>query len=348
MDNDTFGSGAPRRQTPGHDTSPHDVVIDVRGLRRRYTSGARGATGFEAVSGVDLHVRRGELFALLGTNGAGKTSLLEVVEGLARPTGGTVRVFGRDPYRQRAQVRPRIGIMLQEAGFPSDLTAFETARMWAGTLAAPRPVEEALDLVALRGRADVAVSSLSGGERRRLDLALALLGRPEVLFLDEPTTGLDPESRRSAWDLVRGLLDDGTTVVLTTHYLEEAERLADRLAIMHGGRIVQEGTVAEIVGAEPAHVYVDEASVRPYLADLPLLPGETVTRVEGGTLAIATRDLQRSLAVLLAWATDRDVTFGRLEARPASLEQAFLALADEPGAPRTGHGATTDQTERAA
>ena len=224
----------------GRGRSRDDLVIDVQHLRRRYASSTHDRQGFEAVSGVDLQVHRGELFALLGTNGAGKTSLLEVVEGLARPTGGTVRVFGKDPYRQRAQVRPRIGIMLQEAGFPADLTTIETARMWAGTLAAPRPVEEALELVALRGRADVPVSSLSGGERRRLDLALALMGRPEVLFLDEPTTGLDPESRRSAWDLVRGLLDDGTTVVLTTHYLEEAERLADRLAIMHGGRIVQE------------------------------------------------------------------------------------------------------------
>ena len=343
MDNDSFHGAS------GHDARRDDLVIDVQGLRRRYASSTRGAKGFEAVAGVDLQVRRGELFALLGTNGAGKTSLLEVVEGLSRPTAGTAKVFGKDPYRERAQVRPRIGIMLQEAGFPSDLTAIETARMWAGTLADPRPVEEALDLVALRGRADVTVTSLSGGERRRLDLALALLGRPEVLFLDEPTTGLDPESRRSAWDLVQSLLDDGTTVVLTTHYLEEAERLADRLAIMHGGRIVQEGTVAEIVEAEPAHVYVDEASVRPHLADLPLLPGERVVQVEGGTLAIVTRDLQRSLAVLLAWAADRDVTFGRIEARPASLEQAFLAIADGPGASRPGLASSTiDPTERAA
>ncbi|MET4225290.1 ABC transporter ATP-binding protein [Oerskovia enterophila] len=345
MDNDSLDHGA-----SGRDARQDDLVIDVQGLRRRYASSTRGAQGFEAVAGVDLQVRRGELFALLGTNGAGKTSLLEVVEGLSRPTAGTAKVFGKDPYRERAQVRPRIGIMLQEAGFPSDLTAIETARMWAGTLAAPRPVEEALDLVALRGRADVTVTSLSGGERRRLDLALALLGRPEVLFLDEPTTGLDPESRRSAWDLVQSLLDDGTTVVLTTHYLEEAERLADRLAIMHGGRIVQEGTVAEIVDAEPAHVYVDEASVRPHLADLPLLPGESLERVEGGTLSIATRDLQRSLAVLLAWAADRDVTFGRIEARPASLEQAFLAIADGPGPSRAGlaSSSTIDPTERAA
>ena len=344
MDNDSLDHGA-----SGRDARQDDLVIDVQGLRRRYASSTRGAKGFEAVAGVDLQVRRGELFALLGTNGAGKTSLLEVVEGLSRPTAGTAKVFGKDPYRERAQVRPRIGIMLQEAGFPSDLTAIETARMWAGTLADPRPVEEALDLVALRGRADVTVTSLSGGERRRLDLALALLGRPEVLFLDEPTTGLDPESRRSAWDLVQSLLDDGTTVVLTTHYLEEAERLADRLAIMHGGRIVQEGTVAEIVDAEPAHVYVDEASVRPHLADLPLLPGESLERVEGGTLSIATRDLQRSLAVLLAWAADRNVTFGRIEARPASLEQAFLAIADGPGASRPGLASSTiDPTERAA
>ncbi|WP_265522173.1 ABC transporter ATP-binding protein [Oerskovia flava] len=313
------------------DTSPgsaldHETIIDVHAVRRRYGSRTGARPEFEAVRGVDLHVRRGELFALLGTNGAGKTSLLEVVEGLARPSDGTVHVFGQDPYRRRSLVRPRIGIMLQEAGFPSDLTTEETARMWAGTLQESRPVAEALDLVDLRGRSSVAVKSLSGGERRRLDLALALLGRPEVLFLDEPTTGLDPESRRSVWELVSSLLDEGTTVVLTTHYLEEAERLADRLAIMHGGRIVREGTVAEIVGSEPAHVYLDAAAVRP--DDLPSLPDVVApTRVDAGRLVIPTRALQPTLATLLAWATEHDVALTGLEARPASLEQAFLTIA---------------------
>ena len=201
-------------------------VITVRDLRRRY--GGTGGRGFEAVRGVTFSVRRGELFALLGTNGAGKTSTMEVLEGLAPPTRGTVRVLGCDPCRDRARVRRRMGIVLQEGGFPPDLTVAETGRMWAGTLSAPRPVPEALDLVGLGHRAGVAVRSLSGGERRRLDLAMAILGRPEVLFLDEPTTGLDPESRRRTWRLIRELLGAGTTVVLTTHYLEEAEELADR------------------------------------------------------------------------------------------------------------------------
>src|ERR1035437_2073741 len=193
-------------------------VITVRDLRRRY--GGTGGRGFDAVRGVTFSVRRGELFALLGTNGAGKTSVMEVLEGLAPPAQGAVRVLGCDPCRERALVRRRMGIMLQEGGFPPDLTVAETGRMWAGTLSAPRPVAEALGLVSLGHRAGVAVRSLSGGERRRLDLAMAILGRPEVLFLDEPTTGLDPESRHRTWLLIRELLAAGTTVVLTTHYLE--------------------------------------------------------------------------------------------------------------------------------
>ena len=195
-------------------------VITVRDLRRRY--GGTGGRGFDAVRGVTFSVRRGELFALLGTNGAGKTSTMEVLEGLAPAAQGVVRVLGCDPCRERALVRRRMGIMLQEGGFLSDLTVAETGRMWAGTLSAPRPVAEALGPVSLGHRAGVAVRSLSGGERRRLDLAMAILGRPEVLFLDEPTTGLDPESRHRTWLLIRELLAAGTTVVLTTHYLEEA------------------------------------------------------------------------------------------------------------------------------
>src|ERR1039457_4390976 len=165
-------------------------VITVRDLRRRY--GGTGDRGFDAVRGVTFSVRRGELFALLGTNGAGKTSTMEVLEGLAPPAGGAVRVLGCDPCRERALVRRRMGIMLQEGGFPSDLTVAETGRMWAGTLSAPRPVAEALGLVSLGHRAGVAVRSLSGGERRRLDLAMAILGRPEVLFLEAPPPRAGP------------------------------------------------------------------------------------------------------------------------------------------------------------
>ncbi len=309
-------------------TTDTSSVITVRGLHRRYGS---GPTAFTAVRGVDLDVRRGELFALLGTNGAGKTSLLEVVEGIAPPTAGTVRVLGSDPYRERHRVRPRTGIMLQEAGFASDLTTVETARMWHGTLGAPMPAEAALDLVGLSGRARVPVTSLSGGERRRLDLALALMGRPEVLFLDEPTTGLDPQSRRDAWDLVRHLLEEGVTVVLTTHYLEEAEELADRLAIMHGGEIVRSGTVEQIVAGEPARIRYRTASGD--LADprtlhgLPGLLGARRSRT--GLVELESRDLQVTLSALLERANTAGEVLTNLEASHASLERAFLTIAQQ-------------------
>jgi len=273
-------------------------VITVRDLRRRY--GGPGGRGFDAVRGVTFSVRRGELFALLGTNGAGKTSVMEVLEGLAPAARGAVRVLGCDPCRERALVQRRMGIMLQEGGFAPDLTVAETGRMWAGTLSAPRPVAEALGLVSLGHRAGVAVRSLSGGERRRLDLAMAILGRPEVLFLDEPTTGLDQESRRRTWLLIRELLGAGTTVVLTTHYLEEAEELADRLAIMHQGRIVRTGTPAEVAASQPARISFElpEDSREP----VPDIAG-TRASVTGRTVLLQTADLQLTLTALLGGRT---------------------------------------------
>jgi ABC-2 type transport system ATP-binding protein len=303
-------------------------VITVRDLRRRY--GGSGGRGFDAVRGVSFSVRRGELFALLGTNGAGKTSTMEVLEGLAPPAQGEVRVLGRDPCRERALVRRRMGIMLQEGGFPADLTVAETGRMWAGTLSAARPVGEALELVDLGHRAGVAVRSLSGGERRRLDLAMAILGRPEVLFLDEPTAGLDPESRRRTWLLIRELLGSGTTVVLTTHYLEEAEELADRLAIMHQGRIVRTGTPAEVAASQPARIsfQLPGGAREP----IPALAG-TRASVTGRGVMLETADLQRTLTALLEWAKSRDLLLGALDARSTSLEQAFLTVAASSGEP---------------
>ena len=299
-------------------------AIEVRGLRRRYG----GPRGFEAVKGISFDVAPGELFGLLGTNGAGKTSTMEIVEGLDRPSGGTVRLLGHDPYRERATVRPRIGVMLQEAGFPADLTVAETARMWAGTLPAPRPVPEALELAGMGDRARVRVKQLSGGERRRLDLALAVLGRPEVLFLDEPTTGLDPESRQNTWRVIRDLLLAGTTVLLTTHYLDEAQTLADRLAIMHAGEIVTSGTVAQVVGAYPARICFTVGHDRPDIPDLPGSP--TITR-DGGAVVIRTEGLQATLGALLRWAEHHDVTLHHLDARSASLEEAFLTIAGGAG-----------------
>ncbi|MBD0670715.1 ABC transporter ATP-binding protein [Streptomyces sp. CBMA156] len=302
---------------------PSEDVIEVTDLHRRY---AGGATGYHAVRGVDLTVRRGELFALLGTNGAGKTSTMEVIEGLAAPTGGTVRVLGRDPFKERDAVRPRIGIMLQEGGFPGELTAAETGRVWAGMTSGARPVAEALELVGLGHRADVRVKQLSGGEKRRLDLAMALLGRPEVLFLDEPSTGLDPEARASVWRLVRELRAQGTTVLLTTHYLEEAEELADRLAIMHGGRVVTSGTVAEVIADRPSRITFELPEFTG--TALPVLPGAELG-VDGRKVTVRTLGLQDTLTDLLGWARHHGIALGALDARSASLEEAFLAIASE-------------------
>ncbi|MFE9422507.1 ABC transporter ATP-binding protein [Kitasatospora sp. NPDC006697] len=308
--------------------APH--AVEAAGLRRRY--GTTAADSFEAVRGLDLTVQRGELFALLGTNGAGKTSTMELIEGLARPTGGTVRVLGHDPFRERAAVRPRIGIMLQDAGFPGDLTVAETLRGWAGTSSTPRPVAEAMDLVGLADRAAVRVKQLSGGEKRRLDLAVALIGRPEVLFLDEPTTGLDPQARAAVRQLVRELREGGTTVLLTTHYLEEAEELADRLAILHRGRVVARGTVAEVIADRPARIGF-ELPEQPCEPLLPL-PGAEVG-FDGRRVTIRTRQLQRTLTELLLWADRQGVALIGLDARSATLEEAFLAIAAEDPQDRT-------------
>jgi ABC-2 type transport system ATP-binding protein len=293
------------------------------------STGVGPGQGSKLFGGVSFSVRRGELFALLGTNGAGKTSLLEVVEGLAPATSGSVRVLSQDPLRQRRAVRPRVGMVLQDSGFPADLTVAETARMWAGTLTAPRPIGEALELVNLADRARVGVRQLSGGERRRLDLALAILGRPEVLFLDEPTSGLDPESRQSVWRLLRGMLDAGTTVLLTTHHMDEAESLADRLAIMHRGVIVRTGTPAEVVREQSARISFNwPPGAEPTLPTLP--GGVTVEWLRGGVV-LRTGDLQLTVSALLDWANRNDLRLHQLNARSASLQEAFLAVAEANG-----------------
>ncbi|MGV9248665.1 ABC transporter ATP-binding protein [Streptomyces sp. NPDC003710] len=296
-------------------------VIEVSGLRRRY--GAQGGASFEAVRGVDFSVARGELFALLGTNGAGKTSTVELIEGLAAPCEGRVRLLGMDPYRERRKVRPRVGVMLQEGGFPSDLTVAETVRMWAGCVSGARPVAEALDLVGLRRRADVRVKQLSGGERRRLDLALALLGRPEVLFLDEPTTGMDPEGRQDTWQLVRQVQEQGTTILLTTHYLDEAENLADRIAIMHEGRIVAGGTPAEVTASQPSRIRF----MLPAGTSADRLPRSVTVTVTGQWAEVRTTHMQETLTELLLWARQQKLELTGLDARSASLEEAFLGIA---------------------
>jgi ABC-2 type transport system ATP-binding protein len=297
-----------------------EVAVRVRGLRRTY---GHGSDAYEAVRGIDLDVPTGSITALLGTNGAGKTSTLEVVEGLAPATDGAVRVLGLDPIADRAELRRRTGVLLQRSGFSGDLTVRETLALWAGTLTEPRPVDEMLELLALTGRADVRMLALSGGETRRVDLACTLMGGHELVILDEPTTGLDPESRRDVWRILSDLRQEGATLLITTHYLDEAETLADRLEIMHGGRIVRSGTPTQIAAGHRSTIgFALRRDVPDDLAGV-----RRVTHEHGRT-TLQTDALQRSLSALLAWAEDHDVELEGIDARSPSLESVFLSIAD--------------------
>jgi ABC-2 type transport system ATP-binding protein len=299
---------------PGAHRVDSALAIEVRGLQVRYGD-------FAAVRGIDLDVRRGEVFALLGTNGAGKTTTLEVLEGFGRRSAGTVSVLGLDPGVDRASLQPRMGVQLQEGGFVDELTVLETLRLWQRLVERPDRPERLLERFELAGRRDVAVSKLSGGEKRRLDLAMAVWGSPELVILDEPTTGLDPESRRRTWDAIQELQEAGRTVVLTTHYLEEAEALADRVAIMHEGRVAVAGSLAEIVAAQPAGF---SATLPADVTDLPALGG-TVER-DGARVQVRTDDLQGDLTEFLGWAAARGVRLSDLRAAPASLADIYHAV----------------------
>jgi ABC-2 type transport system ATP-binding protein len=216
-----------------------DPVISIKGLRKSY-----GET--EAVRGIDLEVNRGEIFAFLGPNGAGKTTTVEILEGYRRRSGGEVTVLGTDPERAGREWRERIGIVLQSGRLDPYLTVRESLDLYAGYFRSPRPTAEVIALVGLEGKADERASRLSGGQQRRLDVGMALVGDPELLFLDEPTTGFDPSARRQAWDVIAGLRDLGKTVFLTTHYMDEAQRLADRVTIIAAGEIVARGTPEDL------------------------------------------------------------------------------------------------------
>lgn len=301
--------------------------MEVVDLRRSYGD-------YEAVRGISFSIARGELFALLGTNGAGKTTTLEVLEGYHPASSGTVRVFGLDPYTAGARVRRRTGTMLQEGGFFKELTVRETVDCWRSFTTGARPTAEVLARVALEPKAGTRVGQLSGGERRRLDLALAVLNDPELLFLDEPTTGMDPEARRTTWRLVKELRAAGTTVVLTTHYLEEAQQLADRVAIMDRGVIAAAGTVAEVLSGRGDLIALPVPPGCPPAA-LPQLLGATPVFADGRAEYRVPRSAP-ALAALHAWAADRGVELDGLEVRSGSLEDVFLELA---GHPTTTEGA---------
>jgi ABC-2 type transport system ATP-binding protein len=280
------------------------TAIAVRGLRKSY-----GA--LEAVRGIDFEVQRGEVFGLLGPNGAGKTTTVEVLEGYRKRDGGEVEVLGVDPAAARGDWRERIGVVLQSSAMYETLTTAEMLRLFAGYYESPRPVDEVVELVGLQDKRDERVRRLSGGQRRRLDLGLALVGDPELIFLDEPTTGFDPRARRQAWETIRGLRGLGKTILLTTHYLDEAEQLADRVGVIRSGRIVSLGTPAELIG--------DSQRV------------EIRYRRGGEEILVRTQDPTRVLNELTGDALARGEELERLEVRRPTLEEVYLSLLDEEG-----------------
>ena len=291
------------------------TIVEVTDLAYNY--GAHGE--FAAVKGLNLRVRRGELYALLGTNGAGKTTTLETIEGHRSPTSGTVTVFGAGPTDRRS-IRPRIGIMLQETGYAADLTAIETLQLVGAISGRSDDAERVLAKIDLSDKRDTRVGQLSGGQRRRLDFGSAIWGTPELLFLDEPTTGLDPMARDSLWDVVAQLRQAGTTIILTTHYLEEAEKYADRIGLMHNGMLAREGTLDELVAGHPSRI----SFTAPANAALPLAAEVNAS----GRSVVETTQLQHDLTTLLLWAKTGGHTLENLTATSSRLDDVFRTLTD--------------------
>jgi ABC-2 type transport system ATP-binding protein len=304
------------------------VAIVVEHLRKTYRT--RAGASVEAVRGVSFTVNEGEVFALLGPNGAGKTTTLEICEGYRDRDDGEVLVLGLDPRHGGQELRARVGLVLQETAVEPFLTVREVLRRTADYYPRPRAVDEVLDLIGLTGKAGARVRTLSGGQQRRLDVGLGIIGRPDLIFLDEPTTGFDPSARRGAWDLVRGLTGGGTTIILTTHYMEEAQALADRVAVLAGGTIVAEGRPESIGGRDRA-----AARIRfrlPPATGPDLLP-VAAEPTGDGAFEVHTDDELRVLHTLTGWALEHDVALAELVVDRPSLEDVYLTLtADATGA----------------
>ncbi|MGH2594747.1 MAG: ABC transporter ATP-binding protein [Actinomycetota bacterium] len=292
-----------------------DRVIDVKGLRKSYGD-------FEAVKGIDIHVDRGEVFALLGPNGAGKTTTAEILEGFRERSAGDVDVIGHDPAKGERELKDRIGIVLQSTGVDPYLTVRETVDLYAGYFPKPRDVDEVIDLVGLAEKRTIRVNKLSGGQQRRLDVAIALAGDPELLFLDEPTTGFDPTARRNAWEIVKDLVGIGKTVFLTTHFMDEAQYLANRVAVIAKGEIVAEGPPSTLAGRDTMQTVI---RFRPSdgMKDAPPI-GQLTTN--DGTFEARVDDATKALHDLTGWALERNASFDRLEVTQPTLEDVYLQL----------------------
>ncbi len=304
-------------------SGPGAVAVVVRGLQMSYD-------GVPAVAGIDLEVQSGEVFAFLGPNGAGKTTTVEILEGFRHRTAGDVSVLGVDPESAGGDWRSRIGVVLQESEPEAELTVEECVSLYAGYYPLTRSVHETLDLVGLADRPSVRCGDLSGGQRRRLDVALALIGDPELLFLDEPTTGFDPAARRSAWEVIAGLRDLGKTIFLTTHYMEEAEYLADRIAVIAKGRIVAEGTPDSLGGR------VTKASTIRFtlpssmaVSDLPQSVRTRTIVTTDGRIEVEASSPLPVVGALAAWAGERGIDLPDLEVSRPTLEDIYLELTSE-------------------
>jgi ABC-2 type transport system ATP-binding protein len=310
-----------------------DLAISVKGLRKSYGT-------LEAVKGIDIEISRGEVFALLGPNGAGKTTTVEILEGFRSRNAGEVKVLGFDPASGDRDMKERVGIVLQSTGIDPYLTVSETVALYAGYYPSPRPADEVIEVVGLTAKADTRVIKLSGGQQRRLDVAIALAGDPELLFLDEPTTGFDPSARRGAWEVVKNLASLGKTVLLTTHYMDEAQYLADRVAVIAAGVIVAEGPPSTIAGRDRAMTRI--RFVLPADVSAPSIDGAEVAKA-GDAIELVATDPTKALHELTGWALERGVELGGLEVRRPSLEDTYLELT---GGPTTEEPPEPEPTRR--
>ncbi len=294
-------------------------AVTVEGLRKNYGT-------VQALDEVSFTVAQGEVFALLGPNGAGKTTAVEILEGHRGRDGGSVSVLGFDPATGGRPYRERIGIVLQEAGFEEEFSVAELVRLFAGFYPHPQVPDEVIEQVGLKDKRDARVRTLSGGQRRRLDLALGLVGRPELLFLDEPTTGFDPSARHHAWQLIDGLRANGTTILLTTHYMDEAQHLADRVAVLRGGRLLAVGPPETLGGAGQKSVLSFRLPEGTTVADLPALTG--TIEAHGTAVAVRTEHSARDMHTLTGWALELRVELTSLTLARPTLEDVYLNLVE--------------------